>query len=325
LKTLKKGHVDLMDVKDCEKFLEDRSKLFCLYIFLRRSAILFRETPPNSPYKGPLHQLINFLSNKENAKNFKKHLRVKSFLYSGDYWGTGLHEWLTCKDTIVALRRTAGLRDKDDCIYPPAESHIKPIEGIVRFGNGAESNFLFHEFNWLDFQFLIRTATKHTIYLDLSGHPGAINRAIVPAKNGYTKGHSPKVDLDRKFHGELNSKFHYSRSIYQYMHEVFLIFENKLLHDKTNQFTLSNERACFSNGMLANEHNSVCFFKQKKLKKSHDDMHFWYRDILVQVCLSELSHNDKMVVTYAENNLVPIGKDIQKAQSVSLLTLQIKR
>ena len=126
--------------KDCELFLRDRSKLFCLYIFLRRTAILYRDTI----YKEPFLLLMSFLNNKAALDFLKGKLRVESFQYAGDWHGTGSHEWLTCASTLTALRRTAG-------IDSTVETHLKAVTGTLSLKGQTATTFVFSEFNWLDY------------------------------------------------------------------------------------------------------------------------------------------------------------------------------
>lgn len=312
---IQKNQHKFTNLNECKKFLANRAKLFCLYIFLRRCAILYRDTE----YKIPLALLLNFLADENNLAKLKSEfLRAKSVVFAGDYWGTGLHEWLTCENTIIALRRTAGLPTPG---VTNSESCIKPVQGTLSMKGNSENIFIFSEFNWLDFQFLIRTPTNHIIFHDWNGHPGAVYAEIVPAEKGGTKGKSPKFKWQGNFHALINDKFKEASNISRYMYQVALVYERYVLHDKTPAY-ISTNAWFLSNGALTNNYYQVSFFKKYKLKESHDDMYIWLRDILNQVDLNQLGHNDKITYVYSDENIIPLTKTIEKANTPLSLTKQ---
>lgn len=297
---------------ECNNFLKNRCKLFCLYIYLRRCAILYRDTS----YKEPFNQLIHFLSDSTNLKKFKDAcLRVSPTLFAGDYWSTGLHEWLTCKSLITALNRTAG-REKD-AELKPIEPCLSRVAGKVSFKGEPVSDFDFHEFNWIDFQFLIRTETKYIIFShNLEGHPGAVYGEIVPAANGGTKGSQPKTHGSNEFHSLLDEEFNKSTSILQYIKAVTTLHQNWVLHDATLAPVSTTNSNFLANGTRTTNCYSLSLFQNTALREARREMHMHYTNFGIQYHLLNSTGNlDKIAFNYTADAVIPSTYVVEKVGS----------
>lgn len=300
---IKKNLDKFSNKKECEDFIKIRSKLFCLYVFLRRVAILYRDTK----HKKPFQLLSDLLSDKRNYNKFKeRYLRVKQTLYADDYWATGLHEWLTCETTIIALKRTAGLlQDVQPC--------LKPVEGELIFHSNrfvfnddgklvrkkpSSTHFTFGEFNWLDFQFLVRTGTNHVIFHDFNGHPGAVHKEIVETESKTnarpTKGKGQKTKGSNLFHQQIVAAFKRSETIDEYMKEIFDIYYEYVLNDLTEEITPTKEQFFLCNGTPTNNYKKLRFFQENELKPSRESMDNWREEIDVQHKLSFMKDGGSM-------------------------------
>lgn len=296
-KNLDKFH----NLKECENFIKIRSNLFCLYVFLRRVAILYRDTK----YKQPFELLSNLLSDKANFNKFKaNYLRVKQTLYADDYWATGLHEWLTCETTIIALNRTAG-------IFQDVQACLKPVEGELFFYSNrfvlsdegklirkkpTSTYFIFSEFNWLDFQFLVRTGTNHVIFQNLNGHPGAVHKEIIEteANNNTrpTKGKGPLTKGSYLFHKKIVKAFKRSKTIDEYMDSVTGIYYKFVFNDLTKSIEPTKYQSFLSDGTPTNNYKRLRFFQEGKLKSSRESMDNWRKEIAIQQELSLMNDGE---------------------------------
>ncbi len=298
--------------QSCEAFLKDRSKLFCMYIFLRRCAILYRDTY----IKLHFEELIKFLSIKENKDYLKEKLRADTFLYTGDLWATGLHEWLERSQIVSALKRTAGYQATGK------QTHLPGVHGTIRFAEDTPLSFIFSEFNWLDIQFLIRTETKHVIFPhNIHGHIGSVysglkrdrwgNFEINDSKGGYkgegqqtrwkvNNAHNPIFKVG--FNSHVENLFNHSNTLFDFMNGLRNFYENYILHDGTVNYNLTRP-IYLSDGLKTNTHQ-IGFFAQEKLKKPHEMINIWFRDFIIQSYIVQLGHNEELRFTYL-NDLFP--------------------
>jgi hypothetical protein len=297
--------------KSCKAFLKDRSKLFCTYIFLRRCAILYRD----STFKRPLEELLIFLSNTANLDYLKEKLRAAPFLYRGDWWATGLHEWLERSQTVLALKRTAGYCDPNK--KTDKETHIPGVEVTIRFGDNAPSTTIFSEFNWLDIQFLIRTETKHVIFPhNLHGHVGAVYSGLkhnqsgnleVNKSNGGYKGEGQQTVWKMAnpgnpffkigFNAHVENLFNDSNTLFDFMYSLRSFYENYILHDGTVNYVLT--KPIFLCDGPKSTTAEVGLFSQKKLRKTHKMINIWFRDSMIQsYIVHSLGHNGELRFTY---------------------------
>jgi len=162
---------------DAKKYIRSRIKLFKLYIYLRRCAILYRDTQ----IKQPFLDLITFLQaeknpgeKKSNFQKFSAFLMVEAVQLVGENWSAGLHEWLTRSQTLEALCRTAGYQREG------IATHIPPVSAIKTKKDGTEVFYECTELNWLDIQMLMRTSTKYVQLISheqtiIVGHTGSVN------------------------------------------------------------------------------------------------------------------------------------------------------
>ncbi|MBA2655421.1 MAG: hypothetical protein H0U70_00350 [Tatlockia sp.] len=317
--------------RSCEAFLKDRSKLFCTYLFLRRCAILHRE----SHFKDSFHHLIVFLSTKDNMDYMKEKLRADAFIHTDDLWATGLHEWLERSQTLEALIRTAGYPENQS----PFQTHIPCVFGMVNFPTTQTlSYFDFREFNWLDIQFLVRTETKHVIFpQNCNGHIGAVyqglkynkeNKVEINAKKGGYKGAVPQTTwIDNSlpnpifysgFNSYVEGLFNRSYTLHDLMIGIKEFYEHYILHERTPEIRLSKP-VCFSNGMKYSPQD-VGFFAQQKLAEPHKMIKIWFRDVLIQSHINQLNHGERIYVTYQDECLPEFSKEPVGTRQMQTLT-----
>lgn len=304
--------------KYCTQFLRDRSKLFCLYIFLRRCAILHRDTN----YVQPFLHLLNFLSIKSNLTFLKKKLRAETFVYAGDILATGLHEWLERALIIPALKRTAGYFND----ITPTATHILPVQGYCSLNGSPNQFFIFSEFNWLDFQFLIRNQTKDIIFPhNMNGHIGAVFGGLLydsyglalraKTKGGYRYDPSTQqttwIDITtndpflcQDFNANINDFFYQSNNIWQLMTNIHHFFETKLLHDQTINFQPARTPSFFPDALHAHTYDGVNA-RKAKLKEAHDLMKIWFRDLYTQSYLLTINQAQILTFHYREDSVLP--------------------
>jgi hypothetical protein len=173
----------------------------------------------------------------------------------------------------------------------------------------------------------VRTETKYIIFPhNLNGHPGAVYGDIVAAEHGRTKGAKPKFEFSPKFHNLIDQKFNECRRISDYIKTIVALYEQEVLHDKTNQFSLSRTPNYLVDGTKTNDYGQISFFQQDKLKTPHQTMLRWLRDMLNQAELSKLQNGDKIIYTYSADSdqILPLSTEIKKSNfQQGLLRLNI--
>lgn len=276
---------------DPQKYIKSRIEVFKTYIYLRRCAILYRDTD----YKQPLLNLINFLktplttSDKKekkisNQKWLCNLLRVEAVGLPGENWNSGLHEWLTCSQTLEAIERTAGLRrhlNVEPCLSECIWGYRKP--------DNSEGEYYSSEFNWLDLQLLLRTPNKYVIFRSRintveNGHCGAVNHLQKPptATTGIVTGETTNSLSEKSFHNDLNNLLHEATSINQFVASIQQKYEISIFHDKTLVQTVRpNDRRYLVDGTTTDNYFALRAF-QPKLAESHRFFHTCVRDLTTQ-------------------------------------------
>lgn len=286
-------------LKDCEIFFNDRVNMFCLYVFLRRCAILYRDTPHKKPYK----LLCAFI--KKDPDAIKKRIRAKPVQFSQLHWNVGLHEWLTCENTLNAIIRT-GTRST-----VPGVSHLQGIEGLELFATGYRFKFSWPEFNWIDFQFLIRTQTNSVIFNStqsnlveqtdhLSGHTGSVNRSAQPK----TASIGSRAVGQPGFHDRINKHFNESSQLDEYIEKVAACFDQELLHHRIADIKASTELCYLSDGTQINQKSRVKEFARHHLSKPYHMTRRWWRELKIRACLNRADDNDRVTCQYYYDQLV---------------------
>ncbi len=279
------------NLKDGHKYISSRIKVFKTYIYLRRCAILYRDTD----LKQPLIKLLTFLNTTLTTEEKKKKqisnmkwlhdmLRVEAVGLAGENWNSGLHEWLTCSQTLEAIERTAGLR---------RHLNVEPClpEGIwgYRKSDNSESEYYSSEFNWLDLQLLLRTPNKYVIFRSRintveNGHCGAVNLFLKPttATTGIVTGETTNSPSEKSFHDELNNILHQATSINQFVASVQHKYEISIFHDKTpvQPVNLSDKRYLVD-GTTTDNYFALRVF-QPKLAEPHRFFDTCVRDLTTQ-------------------------------------------
>lgn len=270
---------------DCRKFIRSRINVFKFYIYLRRCAILYRDTC----YKQPLINLIHFLQlpkmpiqKETNYAWLKDELRVDAVGLRDENWNSGLHEWLTCDQTLEAIIRTAGLR-KDVGIQPCLSECIWAYQKT----DNTEGEYLCSEFNWLDLQLLLRTPNKYVIFRSRintveNGHCGAVNEFEVPghALHGKcTEGTQNSPSSEDAFHDELNTLLHQSPTINDFVVAIHNKYNVSIFHDSTPiQPVASQNRRFLVDGTPTDNQPRLQAF-QKKLVEPHRFFYHCERDV----------------------------------------------
>lgn len=267
---------------DCREFIKSRINVFKFYIYLRRCAILYRDTN----YKQPLCDLINFLKMKKqpgqkimNYQWLKNQLRVAPMTFFDENWNSGLHEWLTCDQTLEAIERTAGKIDGtkaclSECIW------------AYKKDDGTEGEYLCSEFNWLDLQLLLRTPNKYVIFksrIDTveNGHCSSVNYHENPAKasSGKCTAATENSISEHAFHQELNTLFKQSRTVKEYVVAIQDKYNVSVFHDGTPvQAVKQYQRRFLVDGTPTDDLQKLKIF-QNKLINPHKFFSHYRRDI----------------------------------------------
>lgn len=255
------------NMTDCKKYIRTRIEVFKVYIYLRRCAILYRDSK-SEVHKQPLLDLLSFLSDKANLDWLKSKLRVKAVSLKDENWNSGLHEWLTCEKTVEAIRRTAGMVEGvqsclTECIWASTNSSGKEIE------------YYCSEFNWLDMQLLLRTPNKFVIFksdrnMIEGGHGGAVNIMENPSKAtvGVCKKATAHTISEAEFHDRLNCLFDLSRNVNDFFFCVHLLYEGIIFHDQT-PVCASKEKRYLVNGTRTDNIEQLRAFQSEKLVTPH--------------------------------------------------------
>jgi len=254
-------------VRLIRKYIRTRIEVFKVYIYLRRCAILYRDSKREA-HKQPLLDLLSFLSEKANLKWLKSKLRVEAVGLKDENWNSGLHEWLTCEKTVEAIRRTAGMVEGveaclSECIWASTNSS----------GEGIE--YYCSEFNWLDMQLLLRTPNKFVIFksdrnMIEGGHGGAVNIMENPQKAtvGVCKKATTHTISEAEFHDRLNCLFNSSRDVNDFFFCVHSLYEGIIFHDQT-PVCASKERRYLVNGTKTDNIQQLHAFQSEKLVAPH--------------------------------------------------------
>jgi hypothetical protein len=322
-----KWDLNFVSIETKMKYYTSRAKLYCQYVFLRRIAILFRDTQ----IKEPLYQFYYYLTRCKENNTEVIDLRVDAVQFQHQNWTTGLHEWLMCALFESAFYRTAGLTD--DAQLPTAtfnkSSCMRPVNGRVKntkIEGGlliTEQPFYFHEFNWLDYQFLIRSRYEHVINpLNLEGHIRAINAEPFPlTANGWlacfplTTGGS---GLDRP----LTALFKQASTPYELIWNTYRFYHSNVLHDETLQYGQNVQRSGYTaTGQRTVEYDPIsgqnCVNRvgienfKNELKKTHDKFKMWVRDLWVQHHLTQLPDKGVLIANYIQGEILPTELQVE--------------
>ncbi len=279
---------------DCRRFIRSRIKVFQFYIYLRRCAILYRDTR----YKHPLNSLLRFLETPKNYEWLKSKLRVEAVPLRDENWSSGLHEWLTCKDTKEAIMRTAGLRKDGD---RNIQSCLSECVWVSKKTDGTEDRYFCSEFNWLDLQFLLRKPNKYVIFCSKiktieNGHCGGVNKDEFPssALKGKCTARTVNSPMSEKaFHEDLNFMLHASRTINEFLDAVHNKYEYSIFNDDTDVQPVQPEsRRFLVDGTPTDDQTKLQNFKKKLV----DPHRFFYH------CVRDMNTHERVARETAERS-----------------------
>jgi hypothetical protein len=287
--------------EDRNNYYISRSKLYCQYVFLRRIAILYRDTP----FKEPLEKFEEFYT---RAGKDTLNLRVEAVTYLGDNWSSGLHEWLMCASFKEALDRTSGKaagRGIMSCL-PAVQASVS-----LRGENGKYAFCYWSEFNWLDYQFLIRSKYTNLIYRNnLEGHTGSINQSMVPLSRsvGWFSTFRPapnELSFDRK----LMTLLQQASTPYELIKETYKFYYSNMLHDQTERY--GEHIARFGHTIKGKCTQTNIEEIKTELKETHDEFKIWLRDLWLQSQLIPLNHQEWVVFHYQEEKVLPLELEVE--------------
>lgn len=288
---------------DCRKYIRSRINVFKFYIYLRRCAILYRDTS----YQQPLTNLIHFLElpepDEQKITNYawlKDKLRVDAVGLSGENWNSGLHEWLTCSQTLEAIKRTAGLQKEAGI-----QACLSECVWAYRKDDNTEGEYFCSEFNWLDLQLLLRTPNKYVIFRSSvdtveNGHCGAVNTLEFPVsalEGKCTKG-TQNSPSESAFHNELNTLLEQSSTINAFVIAIHNKYNVSIFHDGTRVQPVAPQNKRFLvDGTPTDDQPRLQAF-QEKLVEPHRFFYHCERDVTMH---ERIAHESIRFSTMTDN------------------------
>lgn len=296
----KKWDLEFKTPEDRNKYYISRSKLYCQYVFLRRLAILYRETP----LKEPLIKFFEFYDRYSSLKKAAFDLRVDALTHEDHNWSTGLHEWLMCASFREALNRTGGLVKGIEPNLPALQAYLPH-----RADDSINNTIYWSEFNWLDYQYLIRTKYERIIFRDtLEGHTGSVNREDQPSnrKAGWLTTFK-SIPTESGFDATLLAIFQQVSTPMTLILETYKFYYSKILHDQTQEYGEHAKRFGFTaTGKSTQSKTELDEFRSITLKKAHDEFKVWLRDLWMQSQILSIKENDTITLHYQANHILPI-------------------
>lgn len=214
------------------------------YAFMTKCAIDFRLGKDQIPFQ----RLIAFMQDNKNVEWFAdKFIRDDAKQNSNEIFATGSHEWLLCKLTPEALKRSAGF-------YPH-------IEAVVEYGCTLGT------VDWLCLQAELRTPTKYILFKNEretieSGHPGAVRALDRQGRKG------GKETGSHAFHKELENAFFASVTLQGFCIRTLNIFKSYTISGKKRIEASKNDNQ-LADGTITSNEEEVNIFRKATLYEAY--------------------------------------------------------